>query len=725
MSISEHDIERSIADVRSAVKERHILNALNKLDSLLSADTLFAPLRREAANLRETHTFMTNYALAGLADPTRGEMISRLGREISSLASRARRLSRSIDNPTLYYSTLRYEAMQPDSSLPTLADRLLDKSSQLSKMLFVDPQEKADRTIRCRTELESIMRRWFRLLWVTYPLSEKDREAIGKILNSDTVTSTVKATTLGALMLGSLEEFDPARVTLVMDKVLDEDKEIAVRATVYLAIMLAMTTDRSVLTDFKARFDALAEQQRWRDNLRAVFTQLLRSRDTERVTRKLTDEILPTMKDMGKELTDRVKGDKINLEDIEQIDELQAMMENSELAAKMREMSEMQQQGADVLMTTFANLKNFPFFNEISNWFLPFDPRQSDVAKVIMEFGPMAELIASNPDMCDNDRYSVTLAMAGMPQMQRDFIAKQLEANADQLAQMQASALDASSTGRDQLTANYVRSLYRFFKLFNRHNEFRDPFETPLNLLSVEQLSASLDRRELIREAADFFFTHGYMADALPLLTDLERSMPGGEEATIYYRIGCAMLAMGHNAEALSYFEKSELFNEDDSQLLLKMAMTLRNLGNHRRAADYYRRVSRQRGGDDHIDLFTAASLTAIGAWNDAAALFYRIDYNRGLPRQSVRQLALCEYKLREYDKSVRTLSRITSLKAPDYALLAASAMASGDYASAADRLSKSDAEGVEKFLDLVADINCDRDLTDIIVDQALASFSK
>ena len=49
------------------------------------------------------------------------------------------------------------------------------------------------------------------------------------------------------------------------------------------------------------------------------------------------------------------------------------MMERSGLAEKLKEMSEIQEEGGDVMMGTFEHLKTFPFFSEPANWFLPFD----------------------------------------------------------------------------------------------------------------------------------------------------------------------------------------------------------------------------------------------------------------------------------------------------------------------------------------------------------------
>ena len=58
-------------------------------------------------------------------------------------------------------------------------------------------------------------------------------------------------------------------------------------------------------------------------------------------------------------------------------------IEKSGLGDKLREMNELQLEGADVYMSTFAGLKSYPFFREVHNWFYPFTKQQSDVHNML------------------------------------------------------------------------------------------------------------------------------------------------------------------------------------------------------------------------------------------------------------------------------------------------------------------------------------------------------
>ncbi|MDE7154851.1 MAG: hypothetical protein K2N79_01010, partial [Muribaculaceae bacterium] len=68
-----------------------------------------------------------------------------------------------------------------------------------------------------------------------------------------------------------------------------------------------------------------------------------------------------------------------DISELEENPEWMEVLEKSGVADRLKEMTEIQEEGGDVFMSTFSNLKNYTFFNEISNWFLPFPAESSGV----------------------------------------------------------------------------------------------------------------------------------------------------------------------------------------------------------------------------------------------------------------------------------------------------------------------------------------------------------
>lgn len=99
----------------------------------------------------------------------------------------------------------------------------------------------------------------------------------------------------------------------------------------------------------------------------------------------MREEIIPEMiKNVSK-----IKGMKLGLEETadenDRNPDWEQAFEKSGLGDKIREMNELQMEGADIYMSTFAQLKSGPFFGQLHNWFYPFDQLHSSVANL---FGP-------------------------------------------------------------------------------------------------------------------------------------------------------------------------------------------------------------------------------------------------------------------------------------------------------------------------------------------------
>ena len=63
-------------------------------------------------------------------------------------------------------------------------------------------------------------------------------------------------------------------------------------------------------------------------------------------------------------------------------------------------------------MSTFSNLKGYPFFRDIPNWFLPFDTDSQDVARILESSAQdLGEIISLSPMICDSDKYSIVFSL--------------------------------------------------------------------------------------------------------------------------------------------------------------------------------------------------------------------------------------------------------------------------------------------------------------------------
>ena len=103
----------------------------------------------------------------------------------------------------------------------------------------------------------------------------------------------------------------------------------------------------------------------------------------------------------------------IEIEDIEDLNpEWQKDME--QINSHIRELGELQMEGADTYMTAFSQLKTFPFFQEAAHWFYLFSMKVPDLYQIFKDRNSMKKslfgLMINSQMFCDSDKFSFCLA---------------------------------------------------------------------------------------------------------------------------------------------------------------------------------------------------------------------------------------------------------------------------------------------------------------------------
>src|SRR5690606_4454390 len=132
------------------------------------------------------------------------------------------------------------------------------------------------------------------------------------------------------------------------------------------------------------RLKLLSDDAMFTRRFMTTLLGFIQAHETEKITKKLTEEIIPEMMKLSPMIGKKIKLDEWMGESgiDEKNPEWQKILNDSGLSDQLKEFSELQLEGADVFHSTFSSLKNYSFFREMSNWFLPFDPEHSSIQQL-------------------------------------------------------------------------------------------------------------------------------------------------------------------------------------------------------------------------------------------------------------------------------------------------------------------------------------------------------
>lgn len=644
-------------EIERLLSARRLTPAFDLLENSVTADPSLWEAKAEVARLRESYAFMTRYALDGMPDPGRAALYDELVESIRSLADRLTRNSRVADASTLYFNTLRYSNMQRGESISSLISEYRRVNDRLSLSVLAENVEQAQRELTLRAE--DLEKRIFNLVWTSYPMSVDDQTALADVMDDKALPSYFKSLMVGAIALGLLEYYDERRMRLLMDCYESSDTELSIRALCGLLIGMWTHRDRPMSRKMRSRFDALVELPGWADDVKMVQLQFIRARETERISRKLTDEVIPQMMKLKPEI-DKLKNQPMDAESIEMNPEWEELLEKSGVADRLKELQEIQEDGGDVLMGTFSKLKTFPFFNDISNWFLPFHSSHSLMTGTFDASTRMLfEMIVSAPMFCNSDKFSVILSLGQVPESQRRLMTDQLKAHSDQIAQINLAELNAEKKGREMIANKFVQDLYRFFKLFRRKGEFKDPFNTSLNLVAHPLLQGVFDEAETLQLVGEFYFKRKYYADSFDIFNKLSYKMPPSAE--LFQKMGYCRQATGALDDAVRYYEQSELLNADSRWTMRRLASCYRALRQWDKALPYYRKLAEFKPDDANLALNIGYCLMETGNYKDALQQFFKAEFLMGESEKSTRPIAWCSLLSGDYERVRKYLSILLS----------------------------------------------------------------
>ena len=612
-------------------KDNHNLQRLEELDS----------------NYRR----MSDYFLTGNPDSFRNALHSKTVGCLLTLASDCRCDLRISEGNDLFATKARFEQLQGH----TLAERLDDYRRSVLNMTraLIDSPEKIESLRNSRDTRLSLL---FYKLWTVRIIEENDLKRLRQILLDPEEDFTAGAQIINALLLRCMEFFD-YNVILFLADITESTSSEKLAARAMTALILLMTHHRKKIDNnhaIKERFLL------WEDNLliycrlREVVTALIRTRDTDRISDTMKSEIIPGLSKISPEIMKKMRDSASDFEpaSLEENPEWEEMLNKSGLSDKLRELSELQTEGADVMMVAFSNLKNFPFFMDTANWLLPFDIGHSSLEPLRRLNLNGIETLFSSPAimMCDSDKYSFAFSLMSMPTAQRDMALGQLDAQIEQLtADHQEKLLKSSMPDFERETNMYVRDLYRFYKLNPRKNEFANPFGNVAEFTRLPAIGQLLMKSDIIDIAAEFLLRHGYYQEALGVFRDIEKHREN--DSNRCEKIGFCLQKLGDYEAALSYYDKAALLAPESKWLMKKRAFCNRMTGNFKEASALYTTLLESEPENLNMICSLGDCLAAENDISGSLKQYYKADYIHPDNKKVERAIAWNEMLSRHYDK--------------------------------------------------------------------------
>ena len=706
--MNEQAIQEQYQHIVSLLEQKRLKEAQIQLEAFLWNCNDWT-LRNRLEQAKVSYQYMLQYMRQGVNDPERQKLYRQLLAETRELAEQAR-ISLLDEVSTHYYHALHKNkrnmaAGYGMSSWLKVLESFPDDMAVCQ--LMPDNKQSLDSALQRHEETAQylFLTTWGNSGWT----AEEEREA-RMYLESELLPVNDLCLFTGAVLLSLMECFDPRKFSWLLDAATHADTQVSQRALVIIAIVLHIHPNRLWLyPELEARLSLLNEDGSFGKQLNRVYIQLLRSQETEKIDKKMREEIIPEMMKNVSIMRNMKYGFEENMDEDDRNPDWEKAFEESGLGDKIREMNELQLEGADVYMSTFAQLKSYPFFQNPHNWFYPFDMQHSGI---IREFGlkptgdnAILSLILQSGFFCNSDKYSLCFTMAHIPQAQRNMMLSQMTSQDlnELMDESKSSGLRQYAQRPDVISNQYIHDLYRFFKLSQRRHEFRDIFKEEIALHRIPALKDILRKPELLVTIADFHFRKEHPAEALGIYQEVIDM--NYADADIFQKTGYCLQKEKRYKEAISAYRKADVLKPDHIWTIRHLATCYRQLRDFASALEYYRKVEAMQPENRNVTFFIGSCLAEQERYEEALQCFFKLDLMENDCIKAWRAIGWCSFVSGKSEQAMRYYEKVLVLKpiATDYLNAGHVALRLGDMEKAAELYGKAASESGnrEPFLDM------------------------
>lgn len=495
-------------------------------------------------------------------------------------------------------------------------------------MLSLQPEEtREQKTAELYERHHSFMNRLFNALWTSCQWTDDDCTFYTELLLSPTVVSTDQQVIVSAISLGAMNQFDINKLKTLVN-VYQKATDEHVRQRALVGWVLSVFEGMDIFPEQDAIVRKLCENSAITKELLTLQIQFFYSKDAEKDNDKIQRDIMPDIMRNSNLTIGRLgimEKEEDTIESILHQDADEKRME--QLEEKVRKMMDMQKQGSDIYFGGFSQMKRFPFFSDMVNWFTPFYLNHPALRSVINKLGDTKFLntLMERSNFCESDRYSFAFAL--------EQVISQLPSDIKEVmgSDVALGPLAESDDREDAISIRrtYLQDLYRFFRLYPTAKDFINPFEDNGKSDFVADtffftyksfMGTGLDDVKL--RLALHLYKHKQMMELAELLTTFQSDDP-----RYAILMGYTNIDMGKAEFAYQFFDYA-LKAEPDNQWALKgKARAALDNEDYITAEEVYSKLLKLKPNHKTYTMNRCVALLKLGRTSEVREELFRLDY--------------------------------------------------------------------------------------------------
>ena len=649
--ITVQTIQKQYREIVTAIDQRRLKDAIDLLQ-VMARSSMRSNLIDELYNIETTYKTMLRYNLEGATDPQRDEVYLHIVSDLFRLADMVSD-GLMMQSGQLFYITRK---VLGETSLRDLLDDYEGRLSLLELKRINNASEAGGADM-----YESLLR-IFNYVW-TRDIDGDDQVLLLHWFDSASVSWPDKAFLVSAVWLSMANRFCPLRAALLIRLSNHAIPQVSSRARVSLMLSLFQHGNRwEISPRLTGMLATLMDQKNMHELMFQTLINIVRTRETDRIARKMNEEIFPELLKAQPLLREKLDLDNLlgdSYQEGKNPEWEDIFRDQPEFLGKLEEITKWQMEGADVFMSTFKGLKHFPFFSTAANWFLPFDVSQPLLVEALKNESDVfksSELVKKLTDttlLCNSDKYSLMFSIPHIPDAQKEMMTAMYGNELTQMNEIQADEqLTAPLKFEGSLANQYIQDLYRFFKVFPRHSEFEDIFNSMMDIQNRWFFKVIVPNRQRMMQLGEFFFSKDFYSDAIGIYQQLLADAP--DEVAILQKLAYCHQQNSDWEQALTFYLHSDYLLDENHWNKKKIALCYLKLKKTGQALDYYLAAEKLQPTNLHTKVSIANCALELKDFEMALKYYFEVAYLEPDNWHMWRPIAWCSFVLGKFEQAER-----------------------------------------------------------------------
>ena len=610
------------------ISRQRLGEAINAMEIYLSTRPTQIDLDK-LTEIRNDYQLMADYWRRGFDDPQRPMLYRQLLHRLYQLVVNRDLHERFMESPYLQGVYKRPRIVRTEWAVASIKSDLEAYVSD-SVLLELEPQHvQQKKRMELNTRHQQLVNDIFDYILTSHLWKDSLCDAFVDLLLAPTIDVNDQLMIISAISLSLQNAFDINKFK-VLTTLYQQSSDNHVRQRALVGWVLAVdSSEAEIFPEVVEIVNTICQDDLNCKELTELQMQLYYCIDTDNDQKTIHDEIMPDLVN-GSRIQMSQGGefdmDEDSLEDILHPEALERDMEKMEKS--MKRMADMRKQGADIYYSGFRQMKRFPFFQDISNWFAPFMPNHPAIAHSWEKAkgSKMLHYIADVGSFCDSDKYSLVLAFE---QVRNQLPSKMIEMMDNGAATPMPVGGEVDPEEKKMpayIRRIYLQDLYRFYNIFDKRFEFPNPFGKDRSLLFFTcSLFNTTPLKKHFQEVASFLIKRQHADDALRILEMIPQEQYNYQ--LYMMKGGICRQKKSLLTHAADCFRKALELNPDDERAMTGFARASFDLGCYAAAIENYEKLLQIQPEKKSYMLYLAYSLSNMYRYNEAEKYLYKLNY--------------------------------------------------------------------------------------------------